>query len=101
VQARLGADGALAPRTALTFQGWSSQAFRFAITQSDRRIVMELDRENPLLARHLVLKDIVDMRGTSTAFGDSPDAPLAYQHVLRDLGMLLDEMPFLSLVIPK
>lgn len=85
--------GLLAPRTALTFQGWNSQAFRFAMTQSNRRIVLELDRENPLLARRLVLKDIVDMGG---GHGESAEAPETYHRVLRDLPALLDEMPFLA-----
>jgi phosphoglycerol transferase MdoB-like AlkP superfamily enzyme len=97
VQKREGAAGdRLAPRAALTFQGWNSQGFRFALTEDDRRVVMELDRENPLLARHLVLKDITDASGVSMAFGESPDAPRVYHGVLHDLPALLDGMPFLE-----
>jgi arylsulfatase A-like enzyme len=87
------ATDVLTPRTALTFQGWSSQAFRFAMTQSERRVVMELDRENPLLAHRLVLKDIVDVTPGRV---ESSEAPEAYHRVLRDLPALLDEMPFLA-----
>jgi arylsulfatase A-like enzyme len=86
----------LLPRSALTFQGWNSQGFRFALTQEDRRVVMELDRPNPLTARRLVLRDITDRDGTSVAFGDGPEAPRVYHQVLHDLPTLLDGMPFLD-----
>jgi arylsulfatase A-like enzyme len=92
-----GSDDRLATRAALTFQGWNSQAFRFALTEEDRRVVLELDRENPLEARRLVLKDVTDVSGGPVAFGDSPDAPRVYHRLLRDLPALLDEMPFLDL----
>lgn len=92
-----GADGRLLPGTALTFQGWSSQAFRFSLTEDDRRLVLELDRPNPLEARRLVIKDITDIGSAPLAFGDGPDAPRVYHQVLRDLPTLLNAMPFVDL----
>jgi glucan phosphoethanolaminetransferase (alkaline phosphatase superfamily) len=94
---RTGPDDTLAPRSALTFQGWSSQAFRFALTEQDRRVVLELDRPNPLEAHRLVIKDITDMNSAPVAFGDSPDAPRVYHQTLRELPALFDAMPFLDL----
>lgn len=97
VQRRLGANGELAPRSALTFQGWNLRAFRFALTHGDRRLVFELDAPNPLDARRIVLKDITDLDSVSLVSGEHGSIPLAYQRVLRDLPQILDQMPFLQL----
>jgi hypothetical protein len=89
-------DGPLSPRAALTFQGWNTQAFRYALTYRDQRLIFELDQANPLLSRRLVLKDITDFGGTSLAGRRDSDVPAAYHHLLHDLPAVLDAMPFLS-----
>ena len=89
-------DGPLAPRAALTFQGWNTQAFRYSLTHRDQRLIFELDQANPLLSHRLVLKDITDLDGTSLTERRDSDVPAAYHHVLRDLPAVLDDMPFLS-----
>jgi Sulfatase len=89
-------DGPLAPRAALTFQGWNTQAFRYSLTYGAERLIFELDQANPLLSRRLVLKDITDLDGTSLAGRRDSDVPAAYHHLLRDLPAVLDAMPFLS-----
>jgi hypothetical protein len=99
VQRRLGkaATDPLAPRAALTFQGWNSQAFRFAMTEEDRRIILELDRADPLEARRLIVKDVADAESDSVAFGESPEAPSVYRQLVHDLPGIVENLPFLDL----
>lgn len=97
VQKRLNEAGILSPRSALTFQGWNSQAFRFSLTFGDKRTLLELDRANPLDARRMVLKDITNLAGDSLVQGDPRDVPSAYHSVIRDLPVILDNLPFLDL----
>jgi hypothetical protein len=97
VQSRFTAAGALTPRSALTFQGWNSQAFRFALTYDDKRLILELDRANPLDARRMVLKDITNLSSESLVQRDHSDVPGAYHSVIRDLPVVLDNLPFLEL----
>jgi hypothetical protein len=89
-------DGPLSPRAALTFQGWNTQAFRYALTYRDQRLIFELDQANPLLSRRLVLKDITDFGGSSLAGRRDSDVPAAYHGLLHALPAVLDAMPFLS-----
>jgi hypothetical protein len=97
LQRRLGSpDGPLSPRAALSFQGWNTQAFRYALTYGDQRMLFELDQANPLLSRRLVLKDLTDLDGASLTDRRESEVPAAYHHVLRDLPAVLDAMPFLS-----
>jgi len=92
VQQRLSqADGPLAPRSALTFQGWNSREFRFALSSEGRRVLLELDHEDPLKAKELIVRDVVDPDDVSLVGRD--DA--AYQGIARDLPSILDSLPFL------
>lgn len=101
--ASVGAEGAgkaggaaLAPGIALTFQGWNSRAFQFVMTRGGQRLRLELDHRDPLQARRLVLKDVLDLRDTSLVAVDDGAVAGAYQRILRDLPAILDGMPFLG-----
>ncbi|MCC6644091.1 MAG: sulfatase-like hydrolase/transferase [Polyangiaceae bacterium] len=89
-------EGGMAPRAALTFQGWSTRAFRFAMTRGDRRLLFELDAPDPGVARRLTLKDVTDLDSNSLVIGAGA-APAEYQRVVRELPRVLDELPFLQL----
>jgi hypothetical protein len=87
--------GPLAPRTALTFQGWNSRAFRFALTTESRRALLELDDERPLRAKKLILRDVVDLGDAPLGAVDDAAVAGAYRGVVRDIPAMLDAMPFL------
>ena len=94
VQRRLGSSGAeIGQRSALTFQGWNSREFRFALTSEERRVLLALDEEHPLKARQLIVRDVVDLHDGSLV--DVEDGARAYRGVVRDLPSILDGLPFL------
>jgi hypothetical protein len=101
VQARLpedpaAPDGPLAPRSALTFQGWNERAYRFALTDERERMIFELDRRDPLKSRRLALKDVTDLRDASLVDRDGRDVAGAYEGVLRRIPQVMDELTFLG-----
>lgn len=89
--------GPLAPRAALTFRGWNERTYRFALTSSDRRLLLELDHTDPRRARRLSLKGVTDLRDVSLVDGDGRDPLGSYERVVRDLPAVMDELPFLAL----
>lgn len=91
-----GPGGALSPRSALTFQGWNSRAFRFALTTERRRALLELDDERPLRAQKLIIRDVVDLDDASLGDVDDDGVAGAYRGVVRDIPAMLDAMPFLE-----
>lgn len=100
VQSRLppegAADGALAPRAALTFQGWNERAYRFALTTLDERMLFELDRRDPLRSRRLALKAVTDLGDASRVDAEGRDADGSYERIVRELPRAIDALPFLA-----
>lgn len=81
------------PGFALTFQGWNERAFRFALTDGTKRVILELDRSDPLDCRRLAVKDVALGQGAAT-LAEQGDAA-AYRALLADLPRLIDRLPFL------
>jgi hypothetical protein len=54
-------------------------------------VLLELDHEDPLKAKELIVRDVVDPDDVSLVGRD--DA--AYQGIARDLPSILDSLPFL------
>lgn len=79
---------------ALTFQGWNERAFRFVLTDASKRVLLELDRRDPLECRRLAVKDVTlgQTRETLTEQGNSA----AYQALLADLPRITERIPFLQ-----
>jgi len=79
---------------AITFQGWNERAFRFALTDGTKRVLLELDSRNPLDCRRLAVKDVTlgQTRETLTEQGDSA----AYHALLADLPRIIQRIPFLQ-----
>ena len=79
---------------ALTFQGWNEQAFRFALTDSTKRVLLELDRRDPRESSRLAVKDVMLGQGreTLTQQGNSS----AYHALLADLPRIIERIPFLE-----
>ncbi len=86
----------IASRTALTFQGWNSQAFRFALTTDNQRVLLELNRPNPLNANRLSFKDVTPIHGDGVIDTYDRGSPDAYHDMIRGLPQLMDSLPFLS-----
>ena len=72
------ATAPLAPRAALTFQGWNERAYRFALTSADERMLFELDHRDPLRAKRLSVKGVTDLADVSLVDGDGKDAAGSY-----------------------
>jgi uncharacterized protein len=89
-------DGPLAPRSALTFQGWNSREFRFALTSERHRVLLALDNENPTRAQALIVRDVVDLGDHSLVDVEDHAVAGAYRGVVRDLPTILDSLPFLE-----
>lgn len=93
-QSRAASADALDAGYALTFQGWNEQAFRFALTDSAKRVLLELDRRDPLESGRLAVKDVTlgQARETLTQQGSSA----AYHALLADLPRIIERIPFLE-----
>ena len=93
-QSRAAAGAGPDPGYAITFQGWNERAFRFVLTDGTKRVLLELDRRNPLACRRLSVKDVTfgQTRETLTEQGDSA----AYQALLTDLPGIIQRIPFLQ-----
>ena len=87
------ATAPLAPRAALTFQGWNERAYRFALTYADERMLFELDHRDPLRAKRLSVKGVTDLADVSLVDGDGKDAAGSYERVVRELPRALDGLP--------
>jgi glucan phosphoethanolaminetransferase (alkaline phosphatase superfamily) len=90
------AGGALAPRSALTFQGWNERAYRFALTSARERMIFELDRRDPLRSRRLAVKAVTDLDDASLVDAEGRDAEGSYERVIRELPRAIDALPFLA-----
>jgi arylsulfatase A-like enzyme len=82
-----------APGYALTFQGWNTRAFAFAITDGARSVLLELDDCDPTLCRRLAVKDVTLAPGAPT-LSEKGDAA-AYRSLLGEVPRLVDRLPFL------
>lgn len=92
-QSRLRPSGGPAPDCALTFQGWNERAFRFAITDGTKRIILELDNRDPADCRRLAVKD-VSLGPQADSIAEKGD-PAAYRALIGDLPRLIERLPFL------
>jgi arylsulfatase A-like enzyme len=82
---------------ALSFQGWNEQAYAFALTLPTRRLLFELDRQAPLEAEHLLLKDVTDLHDVSLVGREGGSVDDSYDNVLRNLPDVLGRLRFLEL----
>jgi hypothetical protein len=60
-------------------------------------VLLELDDENPLKARELIVRDVVDLRDVSLVNREDDDGAGegAYRGVARDIPSIVDSLPFL------
>ena len=93
-QSRADGDGSPDPGYAITFQGWNEQAFRFALTDGAKHVLLELDNRDPLECRRLSVKDVTLGLNSETLTQQGDSA--AYRALLADLPRIIQRIPFLQ-----
>lgn len=81
-------------RSALTYQGWNARAFRFALSDTEHRVQLELDSPDPLQSKHLAIKDLTDLDSHTLVQSDK-SSTTAYLRLSKELPNILGEIPFL------
>ena len=83
------------PGHAITFQGWNERAFRFALTYDDKRVLLELDKANPLNAHRLLVKRVSTLNNDTELLGEEGDIS-AYRQFLGDMPRIMHYLSFLE-----
>lgn len=80
---------------ALSFQGWNEHAFRFVLTYDDQRVLLELDKVNPLESHRLLVKQVTSLKGETEAVSGRGGTD-GYRQFLGDLPRIMELLPFLD-----
>lgn len=83
-------------RSALSFQGWNERAYHLALTLPTRRLLFELDQQDPLRAKRLVLAEVTDLHDVSLKGGANATIEGDGTKVIHDLPSILGELRFLQ-----